>query len=107
VDVTPTLEASPLIINDRTMVPIRVISEYLGAEVGWEPETSTVVISSRGRVNDGNNYMPNVPNVNNQQDAQDNNYEPSSPESIITPNEPSDFNNNDSPSQTMPDPQTD
>jgi hypothetical protein len=46
VDITSTLEAPPIIVNDRTMVPIRAIVENFGAEVGWEPTTSTVVITS-------------------------------------------------------------
>jgi hypothetical protein len=33
VDITSTLDAPPIIVNDRTMVPIRVISEDFGAEV--------------------------------------------------------------------------
>jgi hypothetical protein len=34
------------IIGDRTMVPIRVISEGIGATVGWEEETRTVVVNT-------------------------------------------------------------
>lgn len=35
----------PTTVNDRTLVPIRFISESLGAEVGWEEETETVTIT--------------------------------------------------------------
>ncbi|MBE7043526.1 MAG: copper amine oxidase N-terminal domain-containing protein [Ruminococcaceae bacterium] len=35
----------PTIENDRTLVPIRFISESLGAEVTWDPETSSVIIT--------------------------------------------------------------
>ena len=31
----------PVIINDRTMVPMRAIYEALGAEVNWDPDTRT------------------------------------------------------------------
>ncbi len=37
-------DVSPYIENDRTMVPIRVISESLGAKVDWIGDTKTVVI---------------------------------------------------------------
>lgn len=35
--------------NDRLMVPLRAIVEALGAEVGWEPKTSTVTITGNGK----------------------------------------------------------
>ena len=35
---------APEITNDRTMVPIRFMSEMFGAEVGWDGETKTVTI---------------------------------------------------------------
>jgi len=35
----------PQIINGRTMVPVRFISEGLGAEVGWDGATKTVTIT--------------------------------------------------------------
>lgn len=41
-----TLDVAPKIINSRTMVPVRFISEALGAEVEWIDETKTVVITS-------------------------------------------------------------
>jgi hypothetical protein len=37
-------DASPIIRNDRTMVPIRVISENLDATVSWDGSTQTVTI---------------------------------------------------------------
>jgi len=39
------LDVPPQIINGRTMVPVRFISEGLGAEVGWEDKTKTVTIT--------------------------------------------------------------
>ena len=35
-------DVMPVLINDRTMVPLRGIFETLGAEVGWEDSTQTV-----------------------------------------------------------------
>ncbi len=37
-------DVSPYIANDRTMVPVRVISESLGAEVLWDGDAETVTI---------------------------------------------------------------
>lgn len=45
-----TLDVAPVIRDDRTMLPVRFVSEYLGAEVGWCPERFSVLISTaRGR----------------------------------------------------------
>ena len=41
-DVAPFIDPA----YDRTMIPLRTISEALGAEVDWNPETRTVLISS-------------------------------------------------------------
>ncbi len=41
-----TLDVAPEIINSRTMVPVRFISEALGAEVLWDDNTRTVTINS-------------------------------------------------------------
>lgn len=38
-------DAAPIISQDRTMVPIRYISEELGANVIWVPSTRTVSIA--------------------------------------------------------------
>ena len=38
------LDAAPVILNDRTMVPVRFIAESLEKEVGWDAELRTVVI---------------------------------------------------------------
>lgn len=37
-----TFDVQPIIVNDRTMVPLRAIFEALGAEVQWFEETQTV-----------------------------------------------------------------
>lgn len=39
-----TIEAPPYIKNGRTMVPVRVISEAFGADVGWNDKTKEVTI---------------------------------------------------------------
>lgn len=41
--VVPT-DVPPMLVNDRTLVPVRVVSEYLGAAVGWDQPTRTVTI---------------------------------------------------------------
>ena len=41
------LEVPAQLINDKTLVPMRVISEALGCRVDWVQETKTVVIESQ------------------------------------------------------------
>ncbi len=41
-----TMDVAPEIINDRTMLPARFLAEALGAQVGWDPATQTVVIEN-------------------------------------------------------------
>ncbi len=43
-------DVSPYFNNDRTMVPVRVISEALGAKVDWDEDISTVTIEKDGKV---------------------------------------------------------
>ncbi|HHY92449.1 MAG TPA: copper amine oxidase N-terminal domain-containing protein, partial [Firmicutes bacterium] len=42
-------DAPPVIRNNRTLVPLRVISENLGAEVGWDNKTRTVTVAGPGQ----------------------------------------------------------
>ena len=51
-----TLDVPPQIISGRTMVPVRFISEALGAEVGWDNDTKTVSITSSDDKKEDNNY---------------------------------------------------
>lgn len=44
-----TSSPSPVIINDRTMVPVRLVSESLGATVEWRDETRSVHIAKGNR----------------------------------------------------------
>jgi|GEM_PF-2686421 len=43
-----TSEAAPFIYHNRTMVPLRIIAEALGADVGWDGDTRIVSISLDG-----------------------------------------------------------
>lgn len=43
------LAVVPAVINDRTLVPVRFISESLGGVVGWDEATETVTIDIDGR----------------------------------------------------------
>ena len=43
-----TLDSAPVIVNGRTMVPVRFITESLGLQVRWDPTTRTVVFGPQG-----------------------------------------------------------
>ncbi len=38
-------DVRPIIVNDRTMLPLRFIAESLGCEVDWDPNTRTITIT--------------------------------------------------------------
>lgn len=40
------LDVPPMMLNNRTLVPLRAISEALNAQVNWDEETRTVTITS-------------------------------------------------------------
>jgi hypothetical protein len=40
------LTVAPQMINNRTMIPLRAVSEALGATVGWDGKTTTALITS-------------------------------------------------------------
>ncbi len=44
---TVTLDVPAQLVNDRTLVPVRFISESLGAEVEWVESSQTVVITTQ------------------------------------------------------------
>lgn len=49
--VDPTnANVKPYVKNGRTLVPVRFISESLGAEVGWDGSSSTVTVRLNGKV---------------------------------------------------------
>lgn len=41
------LETGAQLVNDRTMVPVRFVSEALGAKVAWDGETKTISIMAK------------------------------------------------------------
>ena len=41
------LDVPPQVINDRTLVPIRAVSEALDKNVDWDNNTKTVTISDK------------------------------------------------------------
>lgn len=43
-------EPKPVIINERTYVPIRRVLEYMGAKVDWKEETRTVTVTSADNI---------------------------------------------------------
>lgn len=43
---TYVMDSVPVIVNERTLVPIRAISELLGAQVDWDAKTQTVIITA-------------------------------------------------------------
>ena len=62
-----TIDVPAQIIDGRTLVPVRVVSEYAGAEVSWDGNTSTVYINSTDSVkyinwNDYYDYWGEVEN---------------------------------------------
>jgi hypothetical protein len=43
-------DVAPQIVVNRTMVPVRWIAEALGAEVEWDADTRTVIITTKTRI---------------------------------------------------------
>ena len=46
-----TLDVPAQLINNRTMVPVRAVSDAFGANVKWDGDTRTVYISTQGKLN--------------------------------------------------------
>ena len=42
------MDVAPVIVNDRTMVPVRFIAEALGGTVDWNGDTQTAYITYNG-----------------------------------------------------------
>ena len=42
-----TMDTKAVIVNDRTAFPIRFAAEAMGATVGWDPDTYTVIITTK------------------------------------------------------------
>ncbi len=51
--VVKKLDSPAVIVNSRTMVPVRFIAESLGSDVKWDPATKTVVIEHNEDVGTG------------------------------------------------------
>lgn len=45
VEIDPGQGAVPVIINDRTLLPVRLVIETVGGSVGWEQETQTMTLT--------------------------------------------------------------
>lgn len=58
---TVTLDTNAEIINSRTMVPLRFVSECLGAEVVWNNKAREIIITTAGQVTEfaGQPFKPN------------------------------------------------
>ena len=41
-----TLDVPAMIMNDRTLVPLRAVSEAFGAEVSWDGERKIITIDT-------------------------------------------------------------
>lgn len=52
-DVPVTLEAAPVIVGNRTLVPARFVGETFGARVDWNPDRRTVSIARGGEPSRG------------------------------------------------------
>lgn len=54
----------PLILNDRTMLPLRFVTENLGCGVGWDEATQKVTITNAGAAADtGSIPDTNIPGI--------------------------------------------
>ena len=60
-----TMEVPAMIINDRTVIPIRFVAESLACNVGWDQDTRTVKINAPAK---DDRISVNAINVENQSD---------------------------------------
>lgn len=47
-EIDPGRGTKPVVVNDRTLVPIRAIIEAFGGDVGWEQSTNSAVLTMNG-----------------------------------------------------------
>ncbi len=47
-EIDPGMGTVPVIINDRTLLPVRAVVEELGGTVGWDGEVNTVTLEHEG-----------------------------------------------------------
>ena len=52
-----TLDVPPLLVDNRTLVPVRAVAEGLNADVDWDGETRTVIITSEDPTTGGNEAL--------------------------------------------------
>ena len=56
-------ETVPVVLNDRTLVPVRLISEFLGAQVEWNENTNTIYITEKEEIED-DSWKENLGTIN-------------------------------------------
>lgn len=63
---TKTLDVPPMVVDERTLVPVRFVAESFGANVKWDESTRTVIINTawdgKGEVPCYNKY-PTIPDL--------------------------------------------
>lgn len=47
------LDSPPVIVDSRTLVPVRAISDALGVEVGWDEATRSVILTTGQQIING------------------------------------------------------
>ena len=40
-------DVAPILLNDRTLLPVRFVSEYLNCKVDWNEQTRTTTITAK------------------------------------------------------------
>lgn len=63
-----TLDVPPIVVNDRTLVPIRFIAESFGAMVNWDEANNSVLIDEAKSATEQEN--PGLPVIDNDQVTQ-------------------------------------
>lgn len=94
-----SMDTPAKIVNDRTLIPVRAVSEAIGCQVGWDDASRTVAISTTAteqpNENTDNNTSDN--NGDNSSGTTENNGNSSDGEgTIINPIEPGDNNGSSS-----------
>lgn len=59
-----TMDVPPMIINDRTVIPIRAVSEALNCNVEWNGETRYVVINEENKTSNSTDTSTSQPESN-------------------------------------------
>ena len=58
--ISEQLDAVPVIVDDMTFVPVRAVSQALGANVTWDSDTQTVYITSNEQASTDNTVAVNI-----------------------------------------------